>query len=325
MERAPCKCHLPYTGEDHHLLPLSVLGENCVARRTYNIVSYRMLFDFLLLEMTDGCSESGYISAFNRKRRMFAGGNKECSKQVWLGAVEDFENAISADESEAFSCSKCPSEHSPGDGQDEVHIGDGISESTQVDLVPEQVKNDKEKVANISGVEGIELAERTIIVQSKVRKVFSGLFNGFSKQKSSKKPSEITVADIKTAIKKLKNLVKEKFEGETRMLELLEYISNKGEKNVPQCYIDLIYELAKNTPVVGILQSNSRIFKAALKSFLDGLVNIFEDKDVLDHLNDEVPVVMEMISNIIKHEKVYFLPEPVSNMFEFILKLFNQV
>ena len=103
-----------------------------------------------------------------------------------------------------------------------------------------------EKVANISGVEGIELAERTIIVQSKVRKVFSGLFNGFSKQKSSKKPSEITVADVKTAIKKLKNLVKEKFEGETRMLELLEYISNKGEKNVPQCYIDLIYEFAKN-------------------------------------------------------------------------------
>ena len=50
----------------------------------------------------------------------------------------------SADESGAFSCSKCPSEHSPGNGQDEVHIGDGISEGTQVDLVPEQIKNDKE-------------------------------------------------------------------------------------------------------------------------------------------------------------------------------------
>ena len=117
-----------------------------------------------------------------------------------------------------------------GDGQDEVHIGDGISEGTQVDLVPDHMKNDKEKVANISGVEGIELAERTIIVQSKVRKVFSGLFNGFSKQKGVKKPSEIAVADIKTAIKKLKNLVKEKFEGETRILELLEYISNKEER-----------------------------------------------------------------------------------------------
>ena len=76
------------------------------------------------------------------------------------------------------------------------------------------------------------------------------------------KPSEIAVADIKIAIKKLKNLVKEKFEGETSMLKLLEYIDNKEDKNVPQCYIDLIYELVKNTPVVGIIQSNSRTFRA---------------------------------------------------------------
>ena len=69
------------------------------------------------------------------------------------------------------------------------------------------------------------------------------------------KPSEIAVADIKIAIKKLKNLVKEKFEGETSMLKLLEYIANKEDKNVPQCYIDLIY-------VVGIIQSNSRTFRA---------------------------------------------------------------
>ena len=135
------------------------------------------------------------------------------------------------------------------------------------------------------------------------------------------KPSEIAVADIKIAIKKLKNLVKEKFEGETSMLKLLEYIANKEDKNVPQCYIDLIYELVKNTPVVGIIQSNSRTFRATLKSFLDGSVNIFEDKDVLDHLNDEVPVVMEMIFNIITHENVSFLPEPVRNMFESLLKL----
>ena len=45
---------------------------------------------------------------------------------------------------EAFSCSKCPSEYSSGDGQDEVHIGDGISEGTQVDLVPDYIKNEKE-------------------------------------------------------------------------------------------------------------------------------------------------------------------------------------
>ena len=98
-EKPPCDCRLPYTGENDPLLPLSTSGDKCIATKTFNVVSYRMLFDFPLLEMTDGCSESGYIKAFNRKRIMFVGG-KECSKKVWLGAVEDFENAINADENE---------------------------------------------------------------------------------------------------------------------------------------------------------------------------------------------------------------------------------
>ena len=88
-EKPPCDCRLPYTGEDDHLLPVSTSGHKYISlRKTFHVVSNRLLFDFLLLEMTDGCSESGYIKAFNRKRRMFVGG-KECSKKVWLGAVED--------------------------------------------------------------------------------------------------------------------------------------------------------------------------------------------------------------------------------------------
>ena len=62
-----------------------------------------------------------------------------------------------------------------------------------------------------------------------------------------------------------------------------------------------------------------------MKSFLDGSVNIFEDKDVLNHLYDEVPVVIDIISKIIKHERAHFLPEPVRGVFEFMLILFNQV
>ena len=109
------------------------------------------------------------------------------------------------------------------------------------------------------------------------------------------------------------------------MLEFMEYISSKEDKNIPSCYIDVLFEVAKNTPIVGIMQSNSRMFIASLKSFLDGSVNIFEDKDVLDHLYDEVPVVIEIISKIIKYEKAEFLPEPVRGIFEFMLKLLNQV
>ena len=38
-----------------------------------------------------------------------------------------------------------------------------------------------------------------------------------------------------------------------------------------------------------------------------------------------MPVVIEIISKIIKYEKAEFLPEPVRGIFEFMLKLLNQV
>ena len=142
-----CDCRLPYTGENDHLLPVSKRGLNHVTggRNTYHAVSYRLMFDFFLLEMSDGSSESGYINAFNRRRRLLCGDSaKECSKKIWLSAVEDFEKALTFDEEYAFSCSKCPTSESPGDGQDEVHIGDGVSEGTQVDLVPKHIRSEVE-------------------------------------------------------------------------------------------------------------------------------------------------------------------------------------
>ena len=90
------------------------------------------MYDFFLLEMTDGCSATGYIAAYNRRRRMLCGPSaKECPKKVWMQAVGDFENALTTDEPEAFTCENCPSENSPGDGLDDMHIGDGVSEGMQ--------------------------------------------------------------------------------------------------------------------------------------------------------------------------------------------------
>ena len=132
-----CDCKLYYTGEEDQLFPVSSVRKTF---KTFSLVSYRMLYDFLMLEMVDGTSESGYINAYNRRRKMLFGDQgKECPKHIWLTAVADFEAALNFDEVQGYSCEKCPSEFSPGDGQDEVHTGDGISEGTQVDLVPEEV------------------------------------------------------------------------------------------------------------------------------------------------------------------------------------------
>ena len=175
-------------------------------------------------------------------------------------------------------------------------------------------------------VEGIELRERTIIVQPKVRKVFYGMF---SEKKSTTamptKPAQLSQECIKTAKKKMKTLLVDEYEGENELYRLLEYISNLPEKTVPQCYLDILYEVSKNTPIVGLIQSNSRTFQAALKSYLDGAVNIFEDKDMLDHLNEEVPVIVDMIAAVKKYENEPFLPKVVKDLFNFMLKLFSKV
>ena len=138
-----------------------------------------------------------------------------------------------------------------------------------------------------------------------------------------KKPVELPVADIKTAKKKLKTLIKENFEGELMILNLLEFISNLDETLTPSCYIDLLYEMIKNTPIVGILQSNSRVFLAAMKSYLDGSIDIFKDKDVLDHLNDEVPLAVGMMAAVLNYGKDDCLPGPVKDVFNYMLKLLS--
>ena len=79
-----------------------------------------------------------------------------------------------------------------------------------------------------------------------------------------------------------------------------------SEEMVPECYITLIYEITKSTPISGIFQTNSRIFVAALKSFLDESLDIFSDRELLDHLNDEVPVIMRILAKIKEFEKKHF-------------------
>ena len=43
-------------------------------------------------------------------------------------------------------------------------------------------------------------------------------------------------------------------------------------------------EISKNTPIVGIIQTDSRSFKATLRCYLEKEVDIFESKDMLEEV-----------------------------------------
>ena len=45
----------------------------------------------------------------------------------------------------------------------------------------------------------------------------------------------------------------------------------------------------------------------------------------MDHLNDEVPVIMRILAKIKEFENCTFLPEPVKNLFESMLELLSKM
>ena len=116
---------------------------------------------------------------------------------------------------------------------------------------------------------------------------------------------------VKTMMKKLKPLLGKEIPCEEGIYSVLEYICSLKTKKVPECYVDLIHEISKNTPVLGMIQSDSRIFLASLKSYLDKEVDVFDDKDILEHMNGEVPLLVNSINSVKVFEKTIYLPDPL--------------
>ena len=134
-----------------------------------------------------------------------------------------------------------------------------------------------------------------------------------------KRPVKLQSESVAIAINKLKKVVKDEDNGTKNILEILEYTIDRKSNHIPQCYIEILYEACKITPVVGHIQTNSRAFSVVLKSFLEESVNIFEDQEMLDHLNTEAPHIMTMICGIKNFEGSDYLPKCVSSLFKHIL------
>jgi len=76
---------------------------------------------------------------------------------------------------------------------------------------------------------------------------------------------------------------------------------------------------------MGMIQSDSRIFLASLKSYLDKQVDVFNDKDILEHMNGEVPLLVNMINSVKEFENTIYLSDPLVDLFNAILKLYMTV
>ena len=68
------------------------------------------------------------------------------------------------------------------------------------------------------------------------------------------KPSKLPVEIVAVSNKKLKTLLVEEIDREKKIFEFLEYVTMVSEEMVPECYITLIYEITKSTPISGIFK-----------------------------------------------------------------------
>ena len=75
-------------------------------------------------------------------------------------------------------------------------------------------------------VKGLDVHERTIVVQPKIRKVLYSMLEGNRKSTITSlpvKPSKLPVEIVKVANKKLKTLLVEEIDREKKIFKLLEY------------------------------------------------------------------------------------------------------
>ena len=68
-----------------------------------------------------------------------------------------------------------------------------------------------------------------------------------------------------------------------------------------------------------------RIDSKSVQGCIDKQVDIFEDKDILDYFNGEVPVMVYIITLIQNNEKTTFLPDAVIKLLNFNLELNSSV
>ena len=114
--------------------------------------------------------------------------------------------------------------------------------------MPDHIKCYRESAPDTIVVEGLDVHERTIVVQPKIRKVLYSKLEGNRKSTTTAlpvKPSKLQVEIVKVANKKLKTLLVEEIDREKKHPEFLEYVTMVSEEIVPECYITLIYEITK--------------------------------------------------------------------------------
>ena len=95
-------------------------------------------------------------------------------------------------------------------------------------------------------VKGLELGERTIIENPAIRKILYSLFNSFKRptKKPNGMPSKskmLGIEHVRTARKKVNSIAST--DVEHTLVCVLQYIEKLEVDEIPECYLDILYEI----------------------------------------------------------------------------------
>ena len=101
-----------------------------------------------------------------------------------------------------------------------------------------------------------------------------------------------------------------------RQIHLLVQRLHESHGSIPLEYKRLLTNIAKETPVCGLLQVTQPKPLSLLKNFARGLLDLsnLENIDSLNLVKSELPPLWDILSNILKLEQVSFLPQDVADI-----------
>ncbi|XP_078658194.1 uncharacterized protein LOC144903683 [Branchiostoma floridae x Branchiostoma belcheri] len=282
-----CRCVLQYDGQEDLLFNLN----------NRDLITYSLLFRYLHLMLEARNPLAAFHRAYQRQVRSIGHGDVLPLHKLRL-AWDCFSQLLAIDWEKSFKCTLCGS-------QPDVIICDGTSLGFRKDLIKHDTQNTQQPTT--SQVQGSDHKERVFIPASQSRVLLSQYAGVNPRQKKRGKairPNALSAQQYHELVSSLST-----FPHLSSLATLLQRLSCNGSHRIaPDPYKKFLSELAKNSPLCGMLQIDHSeaegSTKAIVRSVVQNRFNLFDSANaaVFERLRGEAPILVDFLFGVYKAE-----------------------
>ncbi|XP_078659981.1 uncharacterized protein LOC144904724 [Branchiostoma floridae x Branchiostoma belcheri] len=298
-----CGCTLPYDGQEDLLFNLN----------NKDVIAYSMLFRYLHLMLEARNPLAAFHRAYQRQVRSIGQGSVLPIHKLRL-AWDSFAQLLSIDWQTSFKCTLCGT-------QPDVIICDGTSLGFRKDLIRHDTVQNTQ--LQQSTIQGSDHKERVFIPVPQTRVLLSQYAGVNPRQKKRGKalrPNALSPQQYRELVNSLSTVPHL-----SSLATLLQRLSCNGSNRMaPGPYKKFLSELAKNSPLCGMLQiAHSEAegsTKAVVRSVVQNRVNLFDSGNaaLFERLRGEAPILVDFLYSVYMAEGCK-IPEDVAALVEDVL------